>query len=80
MANSRQRGKLHGLNDAKLMAQKTAAEKWFKGCVMADKKRAELWDQIASVVQERNHGSPGEDLRRPSRRQGTHRKIKAERG
>ncbi len=47
------RGKLHGLNDAKLMAQKTAAEKFFKGCVMADEKRADLWDQIASVVEER---------------------------
>lgn len=51
------RGNLHGLEDAKLMAQKTAAEKAFKGRVMADKKLAEkygdLWDRIASVVRER---------------------------
>ncbi len=51
------RGKLHGLNDAKLMAQKTAAEQAFKDRVTADKKLAEkygdLWDRIASVVQER---------------------------
>ncbi len=51
------RGNLQGLEDAKLMAQKTAAEKAFKGRVMADKKLAEqygdLWDRIASVVEER---------------------------
>ncbi len=51
------RGNLHGLNDAKLMAPKTAAEKKFKGRVMADKNLAEkygnIWDRIASVANER---------------------------
>jgi hypothetical protein len=56
------RGKLNGLEDAKLMAQKTAAEKAFKDCVMADEKLAEkygdLWDRIASVVKQRRLHEP----------------------
>ncbi len=51
------RGNLQGLENAKLMAEKTAAEQAFKSRVMADKKLAEkygdLWDRIASVVEER---------------------------
>ena len=51
------RGNLQGLEDAKLMAQKTAAEEAFKRRVMADEKLAEkygdLWDRIDSVVKER---------------------------
>ncbi len=51
------RGNLQGLQDAKLMAQKTAAEQAFKESVMADKNLAEqygnLWDRIDSVVRER---------------------------
>ncbi len=50
-------GNLHGLEDAKLMAQKTAAEQAFKDRIMADKKLAEqygdLWDRIDSVVKKR---------------------------
>ena len=57
------RGNVHGLKDAKLMAQKTAAEKAFKGRVMADEKLAakygNLWDRIASVVEEQKlHEAP----------------------
>ncbi len=67
------RAKLRGLNDPTLMAQKTAAEQAFKDRVMADKTLAaqhgDLWDRIASVVQQRRShetrarfhspGSPG---------------------
>ena len=51
------RGNLNGLNDAKLMAQKTAAEQAFKRRVMTDenlaKQYGDLWDRIDSMVQER---------------------------
>ncbi len=51
------RGNLSGLEDATLMAQKTAAEKAFQYRVMADKKLAQrygdLWDRIASAVEVR---------------------------
>ena len=51
------RAKLQGLEDAKLMTQKTAAEQAFKDRVMADKnlaaKYGDLWDRIDSMVQER---------------------------
>ncbi len=50
-------GNLQGLEDAKLMAQKTAAEKAFRARVMADKLLAEqygdLFDQIGSMAKAR---------------------------
>lgn len=67
------RGNLHGLKDAKLMSQKTAAEQSFKRRVMADNELAteygDLWNRISSVVKQRrlheararfhNPGRPG---------------------
>lgn len=51
------RGNLHGVEDAKRMAQKTAAEQAFQRRVMADEQLAaqygDLWNRIASAVQER---------------------------
>lgn len=51
------RGKLRGLTNESLMAQKTAAEQALKDRVMADKKLADkygdLWDRIARVVRQR---------------------------
>ncbi len=53
------RGHLQGLEDARLIAQKTAAERAFKSRVMADKQLAtkygDLWERIASVVHQRRH-------------------------
>ena len=51
------RGNLQGLEDANLMARKTAAENAFKDRVMADKHLAErygdLWSRIDNVVRQR---------------------------
>lgn len=57
------RGNLHGLEDAKWMAQKTAAEQAFQRRVMADRQLAaqygDLWERIAGAVQERRkHEAP----------------------
>ena len=51
------RGRLQGLRDPKLMAQKGTAERAFQDRVRADQELAEeygdLWNRIASVVEER---------------------------
>jgi len=55
-------GNIHGLHDAALLAQKTAAEKSFKARVMKDKELAakygDLWDKLAAVAAERRVHQP----------------------
>ena len=55
-------GNIHGLHDAALLAQKTAAERSFKARVMKDKKLAakygDLWDKLAAVAAERRVHQP----------------------
>lgn len=65
-----ERGRLRGLEDAKLMAQKAAAEHAFRRRVMADEQLAvrfgDLWDQIAEVVGKRRRLEPRAKFHRGS--------------